>query len=151
MKTWLCSLTVLLLTAPLAQAEGPALNLERARKLSQAAFVCADRHQFHLSVAIVNSEGNLLLFERGENSFVGSIDAAITKARSANAFQRPTSAFAQALKEGRTQLLSVPGLVALEGGVPIVIGGQYVGAIGISGAKSVEDEACALEALKSLP
>lgn len=150
MKDLICSLALMLLIAPLAQAHETSLNLELARKLSHAAFDCARKQNIRISVAIVNSEGNLMLFERGDGAYSGSIDAAMAKARSSNAFQRPTSAFGQSVKEGRLQLLSVPGIVALEGGVPIVIGGLHTGAIGISGGRSTEDEACALEALKVL-
>lgn len=150
MKHGLISLVFLLLPVRPAPAADSQLTLALARQLAQAAQDCAQQQHWHLSVAIVNAEGNLLLFERGDGANIGSIDAALAKARSANAFQRPTSAFVQSVKEGRLQLLSVPGIVALEGGVPLVLEGQHAGALGISGARATEDESCALAALKAL-
>ena len=126
------------------------LNLALAKKIADVADTYGKGKKWALSIAIVNEEGNLLYFQRGDNSYLGSIDAAIAKAKSSNAFQRPSSAFAQGVKDGRTGLLSVPGVVAIEGGVPIVIDGHHVGAIGVSGAKSTEDEEAAMAAVQSL-
>ena len=124
------------------------LDLEGAKKIAAKAEVYAKAKKWPLSIAIVNSEGNLLYFQRDPAAYSGSIEAAIQKAKSANAFQRSTSAFVDGLKQGRTGLLSVPGIVAIEGGVPITLGGMHVGAIGVSGAKSVEDEETAKAALE---
>ena len=86
-----------------------------------------------------------------DGAYQGSIDASIDKAKSANAFQRPTKVFADAVnKDGRVGLLSVKNVVANEGGLPIIINGQHAGAIGVSGAKAIEDEQCALEAIKEI-
>jgi len=123
------------------------LNLELAQKIANKAAVCGNKNNWKLSVAIVNSEGNLLYFQRADESYVGSIDAAIDKAKSANAFQRPTKSFAEGLKEGRTGLLTVKNIIGIEGGIPIILGGKHAGAIGVSGAKATEDESCAKTAL----
>ncbi len=129
-------------------AEKPTeLNLEVAQKLASKAANCGAKYKWKLSIAIVNSEGNLLYFQRDDGSYVGSIEAAIDKAKSANAFQRPTKAFADGIKEGRVGLVTVKDIVGLEGGLPIQFGGKHVGAIGVSGAKSTEDEQCAKTAL----
>lgn len=127
-----------------------ALDLATAKKVAEAAADYGQKKTWKLSVSIVNSEGNLVYFQRGDGTYSGSIEAAIAKAKSANAFQRPTSAFVQGIKEGRNGLLSVPGVVAIEGGVPIVVEGQHVGAIGVSGAKSTEDEEAANAGVKSI-
>jgi uncharacterized protein GlcG (DUF336 family) len=108
----------------------------------------AKKKNWKLSIAIVNSEGNLLYFQRDPEAYSGSIDAAIQKAKSSNAFQRPTSAFVEAIKQGRTGLVTVKDVVALEGGLPIILNEKHVGAIGISGAKSIEDEEAARAALE---
>lgn len=126
------------------------LDLAKAKQIVTTAEGVAKVNQWKVAIAIVNDEGNLVYFQRGDGSYVGSIDAAIAKAKSANAFQRSTSAFVQGVKDGRTGLLSVPGVVAIEGGLPIVINGIHVGAIGVSGAKSTEDEKIALEGLKGI-
>ncbi len=124
------------------------LSLEFAQKAAQKADVFAKKKNFKVSIAIVNSEGNLMYFQRDPEAYTGSIDASIQKAKSANAFQRPTSAFAEGVKQGRMGLLTVKEIVAIEGGLPIVIGGKHVGAIGVSGAKAVEDEEVAKAALE---
>lgn len=139
---------VFFLTVFSAESKETQLTLDLANRISKEAFACAGKKSIKISVAIVNSEGNLILFNRDENSYVGSIDASISKAKSSNDFKRPTSAFTQAIKNGRLELLSVKGIVALEGGVPIVINNQHLGSIGISGGRSVEDEECALKALE---
>ena len=124
------------------------LNLEQAKKIALKAEVCAQKNKWKLSVAIVNAEGNLLFFERGDGAYLGSIEAAIDKAKSANAFQRPTKAFVDGIKDGKIGLVTVKNVVGIEGGLPIQYNEKFVGAIGISGAKATEDEVCAREALE---
>ncbi|MFZ4715462.1 MAG: GlcG/HbpS family heme-binding protein, partial [Bacteriovoracaceae bacterium] len=94
-------------------------DLNYAKSLAAKAVECAQKNNWKISIAIVNSEGNLLYFERNDDSFSGSIEAAIQKAKSANAFQRPTSAFVDGIKQGRIGLVTVKDVVAMEGGVPI--------------------------------
>lgn len=130
-------------------AEPFELNLELAQKLAAKAAACGKANKWNLTIAIVNSEGNLVYFQRGDGTYAGSIDAAIQKAKSSNAFQRPTKAFADGVKEGRVGLVTVAGIVAIEGGVPIQIKDKFVGAIGISGARATEDEQCAKKALEN--
>lgn len=113
------------------------------RSVAEAADAFGKKKKWSLSIAIVNEEGNLVYFQRGDKAYSGSIDSAIEKAKSANAFQRPTSAFVSAIKDGRIGLLSVRGIVALEGGVPLTFEGKHIGAIGVSGARSVADEEAA--------
>jgi len=127
------------------------LSLDLAKKISSRAQQYAAKKSWKVSVAIVNSEGNLVSFERTDGSYVGSIESAQEKAVSSNAFQRPTSAFVEAVKSGRQGLLSGKNIVAIEGGVPLVIKGKHVGAIGISGAKAIEDEEIANDAVKAIP
>ena len=126
------------------------LTSEVAKKISARAVQYSSQKNWKVSIAIVNSEGNLVYFERGDGTYVGSIDSSIEKAKSANAFQRPTSAFAEAVKSGRTGLVTGDKIVAIEGGVPINYNGKHAGAIGISGARAIEDEEIANEALKSI-
>ncbi len=131
-----------------ATATSPAFGLEWAQKIVSRAVACGVQKGWKLSVAVVNGEGNLIAFQRMDGSYVGSIEAAIGKATSANAFHRPTSQFVEAVRNGNLGLLSVKGVVANAGGVPIVVGGKTVGAVGISGAVAVEDEKCAIAALE---
>jgi uncharacterized protein GlcG (DUF336 family) len=127
---------------------GSVLTLETAKSIAQKAATAAAEKMFKVSIAIVNAEGNLLYFERGNGSVSGSVEASIQKAKSANAWRRPTSAFVEGVRQGRIGLLSVKDVVAMEGGVPIMSKGEYVGAIGVSGAKATEDEDVANAALK---
>ncbi len=124
------------------------LSLDKAQKISAKIEAYAQKKNWKLSIAIVNSEGNLLYFQRNPEAYVGSIDVAIQKAKSSNAFQRPTSAFVEAIKQGRTGLVTVKDVVANEGGMPIIIDGKHVGAVGVSGAKSTEDEEAAKAGLQ---
>lgn len=124
------------------------LNLEMSQKIIRNAMACGEKNGWKLSVAIVNNEGNLISFQRADGAFLGSINASIDKATSANAFQRPTKSFADAIKDGKIGLLSVKNVVAVEGGMPIVSKGKHLGAIGVSGAKAIEDEQCAKAALE---
>lgn len=125
------------------------LNLELAQKIASKAAACGKTNNWKLTIAIVNIEGSLIYFQRGDGTYVGSVEAAIAKAKSANAFQRSTKAFVDGIKEGRTGLVTVPGIVAIEGGLPIQLKDKFVGAIGVSGARATEDEQCAKKALEN--
>src|SRR5688572_11875638 len=87
------------------------------------------------SIAVVDRGGNLLFVERPESTFAGSAMVAYEKAHTAVMFEQPTQNMENKIKEGRTPLITV-GYVMLEGGVPILINGEIVGAIGVSGAAS---------------
>jgi len=81
---------------------------------------------------------------------VGSSEVAVRKAESANAFKRPTKAFEEAVAGGRTVVLSLPGAIPLEGGLPLVVDGKIVGAVGVSGATSAQDGQCAKAGVEAL-
>ncbi len=137
----------LVLSSPAFSAPS-VLTLETAQKIAAKADGFAQKKGWKVSIAIVNSEGNLLYFQRNPESYSGSIEASIQKAKSANAFQRPTSAFVDGIKQGRVGLVTVPDVAAIEGGLPINFGGKHLGAIGISGAKATEDEEAAKAGLE---
>jgi glc operon protein GlcG len=143
------SILFLLTHSAFSAEKATELNLDYAQKIAAKAAACGLKNKWKLSIAIVNSEGNLLYFQRGDGSYLGSIDAAIDKAKSANAFQRPTKAFVDGLKDGRTGLVTIKNIVGIEGGLPIQFGDKHVGGIGISGAKATEDEQCAKIALEN--
>jgi glc operon protein GlcG len=101
------------------------------------------------SIAIVDRGGNLLFVERPESTFAGSAMVAYEKAHTAAMFEQPTQNMENKIKEGRTPLITV-GFVMLEGGVPILINGEVVGAIGVSGAaSSAQDVEIALAGSKT--
>jgi uncharacterized protein GlcG (DUF336 family) len=151
MKTSICSLIlglVLATSISLLPIAANAIELDAARAIAAKAEAFAKKSAFTVSVAIVDEGGNLVYFQRGPGAYIGSVEASVAKARSANAFHRPTKAFEEAVAGGRTALLSLDGVVAIEGGVPITIGGRHVGAIGVSGAKAPEDGQVAEAALR---
>jgi uncharacterized protein GlcG (DUF336 family) len=82
-----------------------------------------------------------------DNTQIGSIEVAIQKARTAISFKRPTKAYEDMVAGGRTAILGVPGVIPIEGGLPIVVDGQYVGAIGVSGGTAQQDGLVAAAAL----
>ncbi len=91
------------------------------------------------SIAVVDRGGNLLLVERPETTFAGSAMVAYEKAHTAAMFEQPSRNMENAIKNGRSALITT-GYNMLEGGVPIVVNGQIVGAIGVSGAASSQQD-----------
>jgi uncharacterized protein GlcG (DUF336 family) len=125
---------------------GAPIGLEAARKAIAAAEAEAKKNSWLMVIAVVDSGDRLVAFERMDNAYVGSIDIAIGKANTANNLKRPTKALQDVVAQGGAglRLLAVPGVVPLEGGVPIVADGKIIGAIGVSGAASDQDAQCAV-------
>jgi len=115
------------------------LTLEGARAVATAAMAEATRNRWSVVIAIVDDGGNLLLLERMDGTQLGSVEVAQAKARSAVLFRRPTKVFSDRLAEGGTALLSLPGALPIEGGVPLAVNDTVVGAIGVSGVTSQQD------------
>jgi glc operon protein GlcG len=130
--------------------EVPVLTLEGATTLANAAEAEARRRGWTVAIAVVNPQAGLIHFRCMDGTQPGSQQVAIEKARTAANFKRPTKALEDALTGGRTGLLSMPGIITLEGGVPVLANGQIVGAIGISGMQSAQDGVIAAAALESL-
>jgi len=126
------------------------INLKRAQELSTEAISQAESKKKCIAVAVVDDAANLLYFERSLCAPLGSIETSMQKAKSSALFRKPTSDFVAAVKSGRIGILSASGVVAVEGGLPILIKGTFAGAIGIGGATSVEDEEFGKAALKKL-
>jgi uncharacterized protein GlcG (DUF336 family) len=124
---------------------GPAISLENAKKAAAPALAEAARNKWTVAVAIVDPGGNLVYYEKMDNTQIGSANVAIDKARSAALFKRPTKALQDTLAAGGEglRILRVQGAVPVEGGIPLVIDGKIVGAIGVSGATSAQDAQCA--------
>lgn len=108
------------------------------------------RRGWTVAIAVVNPEGGLILFHCLDGTQPASQDIAIAKARTAARFKRPTKALEDAIAGGRHALLGVPGVLPLEGGVPVTDGGAVVGAVGVSGMASAEDGVIAAAALRAL-
>lgn len=132
-----------------SQAAEDSLNTA-AKKIASLALKEAQIKKKCIAVAIVDHGGNLFYFEKDSCAHLGGGETAIQKARSANAFRKPTSDFVQAIKEGRHGILVAKDVFPVEGGLPIVINGIHVGAIGVGGATSIEDESFAKAALTKI-
>jgi glc operon protein GlcG len=117
---------------------GPPITADQAKTVAAAAVAEARKNQWTMAIAIVDPAGDLVYFEKMDNTQVGSVDVAQAKARSAARFKRPTQAALAAGGEG-WRILSLDGATAVEGGIPLIVGGRIVGAIGASGGSSQQD------------
>ena len=114
------------------------LDLDSAKRVAKAAEMEADKHGWNVVIAIVDDGGHLMYLQR-EKVQLGSIDTAIKKAKAAVLFRRSTGVFEDLVDGGRPVYMAMPGVLPLEGGLPLIYQGEVVGAIGISGVKSTED------------
>lgn len=117
----------------------PTITLDAAKAIAAAAETCALEQGWTVAVAVVDAAGGLILFHCLDDTQPGSQDIAVQKARTAARLKRPTKALEDAIAGGRSALLSVEGVIALEGGLPIEAMGRIVGAIGVSGMASSQD------------
>ncbi len=147
----LLSGTVALAVETGAVAEKKSLTLEGAKQIAAAAAAEARSHNEGGAIAIVDDGGNLLYLERIDGTFPAGSVISIGKARTAALFKKPTSAFEDIIKNGRTAMVALPDFTPLQGGVPLELDGRVVGAIGVSGASSQQrDEAVAKAGAASL-
>jgi uncharacterized protein GlcG (DUF336 family) len=102
-------------------------------------------------IAVVDEGGHVILMQRLDGAQWSSIDTAVGKARAAVAWKRPTRLLEESVNNGRYAFLSISqGMALLQGGVPIEIDGQVLGAIGVSGVKAADDEVVALAGVHAL-
>lgn len=134
----------IVLAAANSQAQTAArigLNLEGAKKVIGAAVAEAKKlNAPGAAIAVVDEGGNLMAVERLDNTFAAGANISIGKARTAAIFKRPTKAFEDIINKGRTAMTSLNDFTPLQGGVPIMVQGQIVGAIGVSGAASAQQD-----------
>ncbi len=122
-------------------ASAQSLTLARAKQIAAAAITEAKRLSAPGgAIAIADTGGHLLYLERLDGTFPAAAAVSAEKARTAAIFQKPTSDFEDAIKAGRSALLGVDVMTPLQGGVPIRIGKTVVGAIGVSGAASAQQD-----------
>jgi uncharacterized protein GlcG (DUF336 family) len=136
------SIAVISSSALAQQPYGMNVSVDVAKKASAAAVAEARKNNWSTAVAVTDTAGNLVYFERMDNTQVGSINIAIGKARSAAQFKRPTKVFQDLVAKGSefTYLLGLEGAVVVQGGIPIVQDGKIVGAIGVSGGTGPQDQ-----------
>jgi glc operon protein GlcG len=146
-------------TSALAQAPPPPpaygtpITLEQAKKVMAGAEAEAKKNNWHVCVAILDSGGQIVMLSRMDGAQWGSIEVAKDKAHTAVAFRRPSKAFEDALAQGGAQLrvLKLTGASPLEGGLPIIVDGKVIGAVGVSGVLATQDAQigrAGIEALK---
>jgi glc operon protein GlcG len=116
------------------------VTLDGAKTVVAAAAAEARRLGAGGAIAVVDDGGNLVYIERLENTFPAATTVAIEKARTAAQFRKPTRDFETAIAKGRTALVAVSAMTPLQGGVPIIVGGQVVGAVGVSGAMNAQQD-----------
>ncbi|WP_332677127.1 GlcG/HbpS family heme-binding protein [Brevundimonas sp.] len=135
--------------APAAPAPpyGAPIRLEAAQALIERAEAAAEARGFRMAFAVVEPSGSLVAFGRMDDVQYGSIGVSQAKARSAALFRGTTAAAEARVLGGRTVSLAVDDLMPLAGGVPIIVDGRIVGALGVSGASSAEDDEIARAAL----
>lgn len=115
------------------------LTLEDAQQISDAAEQKARENNWNVVIAVLDGGGHLIALRRMDGTQVGSVDLAQQKAQTAFKFKRSTKVFEDAILAGNVHFLSIPGVVAVEGGLPIFYEGQVIGAIGISGVTASQD------------
>ena len=129
----------------MTQGYGSAISLDTSKRAAAAALDEARRNGWTMAVAVVDAAGDLVYFEKMDETQTGSVTVSQSKARSVARFKRPTKAFQDALTAtpDGLRILGIEGAVPVEGGLPIVTGGKIVGAIGVSGGTSQQDGQCA--------
>jgi uncharacterized protein GlcG (DUF336 family) len=124
---------------------GPSINLENAKEVAAAALAEVRKNNWTMAVAVVDGNGDLVYYEKMDDTPLGSTVVCQEKARSAARFKRPTKAFQDMLAAGGegVRVLRIKGAVPVDGGLPIMMGGKVVGGIGLSGGTSAQDGQCA--------
>jgi len=132
-------------------AYGMPISLEQAKKVMAGAEAEAKKNNWPVVIVVLDSGGQLVMLQRLDNAQWGSVDIAKEKARSAVALRRPTKALQDLIAQGgaNLRLLNI-GYSVLEGGIPIVVDGKIVGAVGVSGVTSQQDAQIAQAGIDSL-
>jgi glc operon protein GlcG len=118
----------------------PALTLVGAKAMLAAAEAEAIKNGWNVSIAIVDAAGGLVVYSRLENTQPASDMIAINKARTAARFKRPSRILEESVAAGRHALLAVDGALPMQGGLPIMVDEQCIGAVGVSGVTAAQDE-----------
>jgi glc operon protein GlcG len=128
---------------------GPAVNIATAKKIAAGIIAECQKNSWNVAVAVVDTHGSLVYFERMDNTQIASMDIAVGKAKSAATYRRPTRAFADVINKGGPATATLPGVFASPGGLPIMVDGKVTGGVGVSGVTGDQDEQCAKAGLAS--
>jgi glc operon protein GlcG len=126
------------------------ITLDAAKKIAAAGEAEARKNGWNVAIAIVDAGGGLILFQKLDETQAGSIAVSQGKARAAALFKRPSKALEEAIAAGKPAFLSVEGIVPMQGGLPVIVEGKVIGAVGVSGVTSAQDEQVAQAALAAL-
>jgi glc operon protein GlcG len=130
--------------------EKKALSLEAARKMVAAAIAEAERNQWRGVVAVVDDGGWLILLERMDHAMTASVELAAGKARAAALFKKPSQELEEAINQGRYAAITARGFIEMQGGLPVLVDGEVIGAIGASFATPGQDVQVAQAGLAAL-
>jgi len=142
--------TLALAQAPVRPPYGPEVSLETAKKIGEAAMAEAKKKSWNVTVAIVDNHGMLIWYQMQDDTQTAAANLSIEKARTAATLRRPSKEFEDNIAAGRVAVLGLPGVTPIEGGLPIVVGGKMIGAIGVSGMNSPQDAEIARAGLDAL-
>jgi len=128
-------------SAPANVPYGNSITADAAKKIAAAAIAEARKNNWAMAVAVVDTGGYLVYFERMQDTQLGSVEIAMEKAKSAALFRRPTKSFQDTLAAGGEglRILGLKGAVPVEGGIPLIVDGKVIGAVGASGGSSDQD------------
>ena len=118
----------------------PELTLADCERIAAAALAEARRNQWNVAIAILDDGGHLLHFVRMDGATPANAAIAVEKASTAALSRRTSGSWEERIKAGRTAMLKMPGILPVQGGVPILIEGTCIGGVGVSGVQSHEDE-----------
>lgn len=140
------------LRAQLPLPYGAPIPLAEAKRVIAAAQAEAIKNKWEVAIAIVDTGGHLVAFERMDTTQYGSADVAVGKARTSVAYRRPSKSFQDAIAAGGEglRLLKLEGATPIEGGLPLVSGGRIIGAVGVSGVTSAQDGQIAAAGARSV-
>lgn len=125
------------------------ITLEGAKRMMAAAEAEARKNNWNVAIAILDGGGHLIIFQKLDGTQPGSVKIAMGKATTALNFKRPTKMIEE-LAGTRPVFLALDGITPLQGGLPVIVDDQLIGAVGVSGVKSSEDEQVAQAALNAL-
>ena len=126
------------------------ITLEAAKAMMAAGEAEARKNGWNVCIAIVDANGGLIMFQKLDDTQNGSIAVSQGKARTAALFKRPSRLLEEMIAGGKTAFLSVEGIVPLQGGVPVIADGKVIGAVGVSGVTSAQDEQVATAAMGAI-
>jgi glc operon protein GlcG len=129
---------------------GASVSTATAKRIAAGVIAECAKNNWNIAVAVVDTHGALVYFERMEDTQYASNDIAIGKAKAAATYRRPTRAFADVINKGGHATATLPGVFASPGGNPIFVGGKVTGAVGVSGVTGDQDEQCATAGISGM-